>query len=243
MAGGERVVVRTELAPLGIQVADQLLLPPRLERLVGEDVVFEPADAELGGGKLLEGAVGEPRRAGEERVGVGCAPRAVHHRRGRPLPARDVRGRLGREVLRVDRDLGAALLQQARGRQPHRAAAEHREARLSGLPRLVHGKLRRAPGQRDPAAAVAVVVDHGLVADLLRAHHEARRPERTEADDRPDDAVLGYVHAREAARGLQRDERAGPAARARGEPGAERGEAGRLEHGPPRHLSRDHRGW
>jgi hypothetical protein len=66
--------------PSGIEVADEALLPPLLERLVGEDVVLEPADAELGCGKLLERAMGEPLRAREERVELGRAPVAVTDR-------------------------------------------------------------------------------------------------------------------------------------------------------------------
>ena len=143
--------------------------------------------------------------------------RARVHDRGRsPLAARDVRRRLGREVLGVDRDLGAALLQEARAGQAHGAAAEDRESLLSRRPRFVDGELGRAPGERDAAAAVAVVVDDGLVADLLRPDDEPRRPVRTEADDRPDDAVLRHVDAREAARRLGPDEGAGAPARAGG---------------------------
>ena len=193
-------------------------------------------------GKPLEGAVGEARRAREERVGFGGAMAKVHDRGRGPLAPRDVRGRVGREVFRVDRDLRSAQLQEARRGQPHRAAAENREALLAGLPGLVHRQLRGAPGERDPPAAVAVVVDDGGVAELLRPDHEPRRPKGPEADDSTDDAVLGYVHPREASRRLGPGERPSSPARACGEAGAQGRQAGGLEHVPPRRRSRDRHG-
>ena len=240
VAGGKGVLVRPQLAAFGIEVADEALLPPLAKRLLGQDVVLEPADAELGGGKPLEGAVGEAGRTREERVGLGRAPVSGHDGGGAPLAARDVRGRVGREVFRIDRDLRPALLQQAGRGQTHRAAAQNREALLPGPPGLVHGQLRGAPGERDPATPVAVVVNDGRVAELFRPDHETRRPEGPEADHRPDDPVLRDVHPREAARPLGPCERASSPARASGEAGAQGSQAGGLEHGPPRRWSRDH---
>ena len=46
-------------------------------------------------------------------------------------------------------------------------------------------ELRRAPGQRDTAAAVSVIVNQRLVAKRFRLHNEARRTEwhRFQASD------------------------------------------------------------
>ncbi len=138
----------------------------------------------------------EPGRADQPRVALRRAPVLVHDRGRRPLTPRDVRRGLGRQVLRVDRDFPAALLQEARAGQSHRAAAEDRESFLARRPRFVDGQLRGAPGERDAAAAVAVVVHDRLVADLLRADLEARSPVGAQADDGPDDPVLGDVSRR-----------------------------------------------
>jgi len=57
MSGAKGMLVGPQLALFGEEVADEAVLPPLPERLVGEDVVVDPADAELGPGELLEGAV------------------------------------------------------------------------------------------------------------------------------------------------------------------------------------------
>jgi len=164
----------------------------------------------------------------------------VHDRCWAPLPARDVRGRVGRQLLRVDRDLGPALLQEPRAGQAHGAAAEDGEALLSRLPGLLHRQLGAAPGERDPAAAVAVVVDDRLLAQLLRAHHEAGRSKRPQADDGADDPVLGDAHARQTPRWHGPDGRPASAARASGKTNPESGEPAGLKHHTPRHRPRDH---
>src|SRR5262249_37880149 len=164
---------RFQLTRLGVEVADGVLLPPLVERRIGDDVVLEPTDAVVRRGELLVRAMGEPRGPGEEGVRLARAPLRVHDRRRAPLPARDVRRRVGRQVLRVDRDLGAAPLQEAGSGEPDGAAAEDGEALLARLPGLVDRQLGGAPGERDPASTVAVVVDDSLVAHLLDLEAEA----------------------------------------------------------------------
>ena len=140
-----------------------------------------------------------------------------------------------RQVARVDGGGDAALLQEARGRQPDGAAAEDGGALVTGAQHLGDGELGGAPRQRDAAAAVAVVVDDELVAELLGAHDVAAGAERAQADDGAHDAVARDVHGHEvqlARRLLAGRLRAGDAREQAG--AGER--AHRAQHDPPRHI-------
>ena len=90
-----------------------------------------------------------------------------------PLAAGDVGGGVGRQRLGVDGDRKARLLDEPRGGQPHHAGAEHRDRALMALQAEQGGELRRAPGQGDAGAAMAVIVDEALVAQRLGADDEA----------------------------------------------------------------------
>ena len=82
---------------------------------------------------------------------------------------------------------------------PTAPAAEHRDRAAMSRRTEIDGEFRGSPRQRDPAAAVAVVVDDERVADLLRAHDETRRPIRTQPDHGADFAIRRNAHGRQPA--------------------------------------------
>ena len=91
----------------------------------------------------------------------------------------------------------SGLLHQPRGRQAHHAGAEHRNRPAVALQAELGRELRRAPAQRDPAAAMAVIVDQPLFAELLRADHEPLAAIRPQARHRADDPARVDVHRHE----------------------------------------------
>ena len=113
----------------------------------------------------------------------------------------------GGSVARIDRYPGAAVLQGARGRQTDGAAPQHGAVGAADRAGEVGGEFRRAPGQRDPAAAVAVVMYQQLAAERLGSQHEAAGSERPQANDAADDPVPLHdppARAQRLARGLER---------------------------------------
>ena len=138
--------------------------------------VLDPADAVLRPCEILEQTVGQARGARELVVERRRRAPPIEHGIRRPLRAGDVRRRVRRHVFGVDRDRDAAALEQTRRGEPDRAAAHDRGAIARTAPAVELGdrERRRAPRERHPAAAVAVVVHEQLVAQPLGAQHEPR---------------------------------------------------------------------
>ena len=85
-----------------------------------------------------------------------------------------------RKLSRVDGDVDAPILQQPGGREPDGARAQHRRLSRRVPAGQVHGVCRRAPRQRDAAAAVAVVVDAPRGGPGARPRRETRWAGRAE---------------------------------------------------------------
>ena len=121
-----------------------------------------------------------------ELVGVGDLGHAEQ-------PGGDVRSGVGRQRRGIDRHGKAVILEHARRGQPDHTATDHRRFAMGRRERQPERHVCRAPGQRDAAAAVAVIVNDGLVAESLGADHEAGAAEGTQARDLLDDPVLGDI--------------------------------------------------
>ncbi len=115
------------------------------------------------------------------------------------LAAGDVGGRVGRQRLGVERDREARLLDQPRGGQAHHAGADHRDRAAMARQAELDREPRRAPGQGDARAAMAVIVDEALVAQRLGADDEARGAIGAQAGEGADDALGRDVDRRQAA--------------------------------------------
>src|SRR5262249_962032 len=85
--------------------------------------------------------------------------------------------------------LGAGTLREDRSGEAKRTAADHRDRARTDRHRLAHGNRARAPGERPAAAAMTIVVDDELVADLLGVEPRARGAERTQADGYVEQAI------------------------------------------------------
>ena len=90
-----------------------------------------------------------------------------------PLAARDVRRGVRRQLVGVDRDGKARLLDQPRGRQPHHPRADYCHRALMAGQTQVGCEPGGAPAQRDSRAAMTVIVHERLVAERLAADDEA----------------------------------------------------------------------
>ena len=92
-------------------------------------------------------------------------------------------------VSGVDRDVPAGVLQQPRAGQAHDAAADDTDffgRHANGFP---HSESRTAPGEADPATAMAVVVDNRLLIKLLAFHDKTGRTVGPVAYNLPDHIV------------------------------------------------------
>ena len=90
-----------------------------------------------------------------------------------------------------------------RRRQPEGAATDHGDVALAGRHArcaVAHGA--GSPRQRPAAAAVTVVVDHRLVAQLLDIHPRTLGPERARAHCHARDAINADAQRRELQRRL-----------------------------------------
>src|SRR5262245_8157196 len=113
-------------------------------------------------------------RSLELSVEGGRSPSLIDDQVRIPAGAGDVRGRVGRELARVDRDVETAALKQSRGREPDHPTPEHGGGAAAAARRyLFDGQLRGTPGQGHAAATVSVVVNQQFVAERLRSHDEA----------------------------------------------------------------------
>jgi hypothetical protein len=140
---------------------------------VGLDIGREPADAVIVADHDLKAPPAVIERAGELGHELGRLIAFPEHGEGMELAAGDVRGRVGRKRGRVDRDGKAGFLHQARRGQAHDTGAEHRDRPAVALQPKLGRELRAAPAERDPAAAVTVIVHQALVAKRLGANDEA----------------------------------------------------------------------
>jgi hypothetical protein len=85
-------------------------------------------------------------------------------------------------------------LQQARRRQSIGSASENGEVRLTGFESFLDGQMSSAPGQRQAAATVTVIVDDCLAIQILRLHDKAGRAEWPQPDYRADDTIRRSFH-------------------------------------------------
>lgn len=89
----------------------------------------------------------------------------------------------------VDRDFGAGALRQDRRSKTQDAAADHRDLPCAGLHRLAHGERAGTPGQRPPAAAMAVIVNDQSAADTLAVEARSGGAEGARTDGDVEDAI------------------------------------------------------
>ena len=164
---------------------------------VGFDIGRQPADAVIVADHDLEAAPAVIERAGELRHELRRDVVLVKHGERVELAAGDIRGRVRRKRRGVDRDRKAGLLHQPRRRQAHHAGADHRDRPAVALQAELGRELRRAPAQRDAGAAMAVIVDQPLVAELLRPDDEALAPVGPQAGDGADHPAGVDLHRRE----------------------------------------------
>src|SRR6185503_18296446 len=84
----------------------------------------------------------------------------------------------------------ARLLHQPGGRQAEGASADHGDGAGVTLEPELGGEFGAPPTQGDPAAAMAVIVNQRLVAELFAANDEARPAVGTQTRNSSDDAAL-----------------------------------------------------
>ncbi len=113
---------------------------------------------------------------------------------GRPGAGGAEAAGFGRAILGVDGDgTGARALGEDGGGQSEGSAADHRDVglrRFAAGEREVEGDLAGAPGERPAGAAVAVVVDHELVANLFGFDARTLRAEGPGADRDLEEAIF-----------------------------------------------------
>jgi hypothetical protein len=134
----------------------------------------------------LEAPPAVVERPGELGHELGRLVAIAEHGEGVELAAGDVRGRVGWKRRGVDRHRKAGFLHQPRSRQAHDAGAEHGDRLALPLQPELGRELGAAPAERNPAAAMAVIVDQALVAERLGADDEALAAVRPEAGDGAD---------------------------------------------------------
>ena len=184
---GPHVEARVEAA-LGLVESGIFHAPTR--EAVCPGVRRQPRHAAPGSGPplhLLVGCADGPVELGVE----GRGPFRGRHEVGerREAGVGHVRGRVGREGPRVDRHVEPAALELPGGGEADGARSDD-----GGLPRRMRfgqfgHEQSRPPRKGDSRAAVAVVVDNGLLVQPLRGHAESGGPEGPETHGGPDDAV------------------------------------------------------
>jgi hypothetical protein len=117
------------------------------------------------------------------------------------LSAGYVRGRVRRQRRGVDRHRKARLLHQASGRETDNARANHRDWATIPLQSELGCELGRAPAHRNATSAVAVIVDHALLPELLGADDETGASVGAQTRHGADDATCVHLdrHERRAA--------------------------------------------
>jgi hypothetical protein len=155
------MLARRQIGELGQQVGERAAPSEHAlleRRAIGDDIIGHPAHAVTGADERLVKAIGKAHRRHQLGAERRAHRRRVAYKKGETLRAGNVRGGVGRKRRRVNRDAGAAHLQQARRRQADCASAEDRDPARIGGEREAAGLVGGAPRERDAAAAVAVVV-------------------------------------------------------------------------------------
>ena len=163
---------------------------------VGLDIGRQPTDPIIVADHDLEAPPAVIERPGELRFPLWGDRVVAEQPKGVELAAGDIGGRVRRQRCGVDGDGKSRLLHQPRGREAHHARSDHRDRAAVALEAELGGEFRAAPAERDPAAAVAVIVDQALLAELVGADDEARPSVRPEPGYGPDDAAFVGDHRR-----------------------------------------------
>lgn len=187
LAGLQRLAGRPDVLQSPPVVRKAHGIVRRGARRVCEHVAFGPFHGSVGHAQVL--VVHPPRRSGH--VLPSRREPAIHGAaEGDPRVRRPDAGSPGRAtvedaVLRVDGHIRPGALGDGRGRQPERPRPHHGDILRATGERCPHNRHTGAPRERPTAAAVAVVMNHQLVADGLGVHPRSCGAERTQAHRDP----------------------------------------------------------